>query len=361
MRAFCACPIDMVTSPRRFALLLISLAGSVYAAQCNATQGQQYINNGQLNQAVNEFTCLINQQPTEVEGYRGRIEAYVLLGRYSDAVRDYTSVLSFVNPVYPNVKQIILDGYTARLNTAPNDLPALKGYSFARWWYFDYPQAAQVLKSILAMVPDDPYATLFLGHSLLSSKNGKNQGRVELDAGIALAPSNPHVRFIVADAFTYGQKDPVRAFDEASLALAWGLNTPRVHAILAVSYEAFGQPLAAALERKICIDLAATHIDAAAALGPGQTVSLPLSAGQVYEIPVAVSAGQTLSIATSSRDFWDSILVVLAPDGTAVASSDDTNKYYAAVDWVAGVTATYRLRVTSFESASNGVLVVTRQ
>ncbi len=35
---------------------------------------------------------------TQVEGYRGRIEAELLLGRYSDAVGDYARVTAFVLP-----------------------------------------------------------------------------------------------------------------------------------------------------------------------------------------------------------------------------------------------------------------------
>ena len=70
--------------------------------------------------------------------------------------------------------------------------------------------------------------------------------------------------------------------------------------------------------------------------------------------------GETISIATSSRDFYDSILVLLAPDGTPVVGSDDENAYSAAIDWVAEETGTYRMLVTSFESINTGELIVTR-
>src|SRR5262245_55492209 len=51
--------------------------------QCTAEQGQLFIDTERYDRAIREFTCLINAQPTEVEGYRGRIEAELLLGRYS--------------------------------------------------------------------------------------------------------------------------------------------------------------------------------------------------------------------------------------------------------------------------------------
>ena len=89
-------------------------------------------------------------------------------------------------------------------------------------------------------------------------------------------------------------------------------------------------------------------------------MSLDIVPGRAFEIPIAVTAGQTITIATSSRDYWDTIAVLRAPDGTPVVSSDDENAYFAAFDWVAEETATYMLRVTFFESVNTGALVVAR-
>ena len=89
-------------------------------------------------------------------------------------------------------------------------------------------------------------------------------------------------------------------------------------------------------------------------------MTLDLVPGRTYEIPIAVNAGETISIATSSHDYWDTIVVLLAPDGTPVIGSDDDNAYFAAFDWVAAETGTYLLQVTFFESVNQGELVVTR-
>ena len=51
-------------------------------------QGQIYIDEGCYRDAIPEFTCVIEGQSTEVEDYRGRIEAELLLGRYSGTFRD---------------------------------------------------------------------------------------------------------------------------------------------------------------------------------------------------------------------------------------------------------------------------------
>lgn len=332
------------------------------AEPCSAEQGQLLIGAGRYTQAVRVFGCVIDGQPTEVEGYRGRIEAELLLGRYSDAVRDYARVNAFVVPVHPDAEQIIVAGYEARLDVAPHDVAALMGQSFAYWWFFDYPAAIHVTDDLLGVEPDNVYANLFRGSSRLLHGASRAAGIVDLDRAITLAPQSPDVRYIVADAYTYGYSpDPQRAFDEATLALNWGLDTPRIHAILASAYLAFGNLAAAAEEIEIHIQLVTTELVATSPLAAGSSMSLGLVPGRTYEIPLVATAGQTITIATSSKDFWDTILVLLAPDGTPILGSDDYKAYFAGFQWTAPAVGTYKLRVTSFEGVSTGTLVVSRK
>jgi len=263
--------------------------------------------------------------------------------------------------VHPDAQSTILAGYSARFAIAPDSISALTGASFANWWFFSYSQAIHLLNRLLDVAPDNVYGNLFRGSSRLLSGATRAQGVTDLDRAIGLAPSSPDVRFIVADAYTYGQPDPVRAFAEASFALNGGLDTPRIHAILAAAYQAFGNQAAAAVQIKIHIDQVTTQLITTSALGAGGSLSLDLVPGRTFEIPVVVNAGQTLSVATSSRDFYDTILVLLAPDGSPVVGTDDYVKYFAGLDWVASVSGTYRIRVTSFESVNTGVLAVTRK
>lgn len=331
-----------------------------HAAQCTAQQGQLLIDSGQYKQAINEFTCVIDAQPTAVEGYRGRIEAEILLGEYANAVRDYTRVTALVQPVHPDAEDIIMAGYAARLASAPDNIPALTGESFARWWFFDYVHAIHTLNHLLDLQPDNLYGNLFRGSSRMLSNSNKAKGMADLERAISLAPNSADVRFIVADAYTYGQPNPNRAFTEASLALNWGLDTPRIHAILATSYNAFGDQLAAADHIQTHIEFVTTELLTTSPIASGTSMNLDLVPGRTYEIPVTVTTGETISITTSSPDFWDSILVLFSPDGTPVLGSDDDNLYFAAFEYVATQTGTYRMQVTSFESVSTGELVVTR-
>ena len=330
------------------------------APNCTAEQGQAFIDMGSYEHAIHEFTCLVDAQPTEVEGYRGRIEAELLLGRYSDALADYGRVTAVVEPVHPDAHAIIRVGYADRLAIEPHDITALTGASFERWANFDYAQTLHLLEQLLDVDPNHPYGRLFRGSSrLLQGGPGpKVRGEADLARAIELAPESPDVRFIVADAYTYGMPDFERAFAEASLALSWGLDTARVNAILAAAYNVFGDLEAAATHIERHFELVTTESVTTSALPAGESLTLDLVPGRIYEIPIAVTAGETISIATSSKDYWDSIAVLLAPDGSPVVGSDDEIAYHAAFDWVAEETGTYLLKVAFFEAWNRGELVV---
>ena len=188
----------------------------------------------------------------------------------------------------------------------------------------------------------------------------KAKGIADIEKAITIAPANPHVRFIVADAFTYGVPDPQRAFDEASRALESGLDTPRVHAILGNSYNKFGNQAAAASEINKCIDLSIDDLLPAAPLAAGTTVDLNFVPDMAYDVPITVAAGETISISTDGIDYWDSIAVLLAPDGTPVLGSDDDNRYFAEFTYVAPAAGTYHMKVTFFEAVATGTMHITR-
>ena len=343
------------------ALLVVGPTNLARAQQpCTVEKGQNEIDQGQYKSAVKEFSCVIEAQPAEVDGYRGRIEAQLLLGVYSDALRDYGRVTVRVLPVHPDAASTILAGYAARLAADPENIPALTGASFARWWLFDYAGATHLLNDLLTLRPDDPYGNLFRGSSRLL-RGATNAGVRDLEYGIALAPESPDVHWIAGDAYTYGLPDPQRAFAEATLALGGGLDTPRVHAILASSYVAFGNRAAAAVHIERHFDLVTSEVASAPPMLAGDSQAVAIAPGRVVEIPIPAVAGETIAVATSSRDYWDTIAVLLAPDGTPVSGGDDDRSYFAAFEWPAAQTVTYRLRVTFFEALNSGLLLVSRK
>ena len=324
------------------------------------TSGQVSIEEGHYDRAILEFSDLIEAEPTEADGYRGRAEASLLLGRFADAYRDYAAITAFVRPVHPDALDTIDRDYGARLAAAAGSIPALTGAGFVQWAYFDYGQAVELLDALLEVRPDDVFATLFRGSARLLAGVMNGRAIADLERAIELAPDSADVHYIVADAYTYGLPDPERAFAEASIAMERGLETPRVRAILAAAQLAFGNDAAAATHIERHLELVTTELLSTAPLAAGASLSLGLAPGRVYDVPLPVTAGETISVATSSRDFVDTIAVLYGPDGTPLTGSDDTNAQFAAIATPATESGTYRLRTSSFEAVDTGVLTVIR-
>lgn len=337
-------------------------SSSTVCSTATLAKGQQQIDQAHYEDAIATFTCILTADPLVIDAYRGRVEAKLMLGRYSDAFQDYSRLTAVVLPVYPDAGDTVLASYDARLAAHPWNVAVLTGASFARWWQFDYSGSLPLLNRLLTLNPFNVYANLFRGSSRLLGGVNQAAGENDFTRAIQLAPSSAHVRYIVADGYTYGLSNPQRAFSEASLALQWGLDTPRVHAILASADLAFGNLSDAAYHFQRHIDLVTTDATDTDALAIGDEMTLDLAAGLTYEIPVAAIAGQKIHIETSSPsgEIGDTILVLLAPNGTPVTGNDDYIDYFAGLDWTAPATGTYLLRVTSFEGVSTGEMVVSR-
>src|SRR5262249_50826715 len=146
------------------------------ASQCTPAQGQLLIDAGRYKDAIREFSCVIAAEPTGVEGYRGRIEAELLLGRFADAAGDHARITAIVLPVHPDAHTTILDGYSARLTASPDDIAALTGASFARWWFFQYASALHLLDRLLDLRPNDLYGNLLRGSNRLLHGSNRAAG-----------------------------------------------------------------------------------------------------------------------------------------------------------------------------------------
>jgi tetratricopeptide (TPR) repeat protein len=340
-----------------------SEARTKVCAGASLTKGQQRIHQGRFQDAIAVFTCVIDAAPLTVDAYRGRAEAKLMLGRFSDAFRDYARLNAVVVPTNPNALADILASYDARLVTYPNSVPARTGAAFAHWTAYDFAGSLPHIDVLLSLNPNNIFANLFRGSDRLFLGVDIAGGIADFDYAIELAPRSPDVRFIVADGFTYAYRDSTRAFAEASLALEWGLDTPRIHAILASAYNDAGDIANSSYHLDRHMDLVTTQlVTLTSSLDENESVTVALAAGKTYAIPIPATAGDTISIATSSPsgEIWDSILVLYSPSGAPVNGSDDYVAYYAGLDWVAPESGTYTMWVTSFEGVSTGELLVSR-
>jgi hypothetical protein len=299
--------------------------------------------------------------PAALREYLRRAERALRRGRFSDAYAAYyRGITAHVLPVHRDVAETIYSGYASRLANRSPSKADLADAAFAHWAFSDYAGAVALLDKLLEHDPANLFATLFRGSSLVLGGLDHRRGLADLERAIALDPDSPDVRYVVADAYTYGAPNADRAFLEATLAFSRGLRTPRVHAILAFGRLARGEDRPAAAHIAAHIELVTTERLTAEPLAAGGSLSLDVVPGRVYHIPVPAVARTTISVSTSSDDFSDSIAVLLDPDGVPVAGSDDENESFAAIDCAAMVTGTFQLLATSFEAVDTGVLRVSR-
>ncbi len=330
--------------------------------QASSNAGQQLIDRGQLNKAYRYYSELIEEDPSNIEGYRGRIETLVLMRQYAHALADYARIVANVLPLQPDAIAQVLADYQNRLAQKPQDVPALSGGSFVHWCSFDYDTASALIDQLLIVRPKSPYGVLLRGSIRTLSGNDTAGGINDLEAALALDKWNPHVRFVVADAYTYGVPNASRAFWEASVAILLGLDTPRLRAILAASLFEFGFPELAAKELLRHINTVTQDTVTVSPLAEGDTYTLDLVPGRTFEIPIQATAGTTLSLVTDSPsgEVSDTIMVLLNSNGIAVTGNDDANGFYAAFEYQVPVSSTYKLLVTSFEAIGTGQITISR-
>lgn len=299
---------------------------------------------------------------TDLEAYVRRAEEELLSGRFAAAFATYRrGIVGFVIPVRPDAAAAIDAAYADQLARDGNSLRALKGASFGRWAFSDYAGAIELLDVVLSIEPQDVYGTLFRGSSRALQGTDVEAGLRDLEDALELAPDSPDVRYVIADAYAYGARpDLRRAFGEASLALDAGLDTPRVHAILAAAALATGDGASAGAHFARHLELVTTEVRASEPLVTGGSLALPVVPGRVWEVPLPLRSGATISVGTSSDAITDSIAVLLDPEGRPVTGGDDEAGAFAVVRHVAASDGTYGLRVASFEAVETGTLVVTR-
>lgn len=324
-------------------------------------QGQALLDAGDYRGAIAAFSCAAKAAPEALNAYRGRIEASLLSGAYADAVGDDTAIMIHVIPTTPDAFESMIADYESRLAGAPDNITLLAGLSFAQWWVSDYAAAIDTLDHILELDPDNRYATAFRGSSRYFNEEFED-GDADFARALELEPDNAHLQFVLADAYIYGAGDYANARIAALEANELGLHTPRLNMILATAYSAEGDEATAAQYFAEHIRSATTNMVQGDLLAAGEIVTLEFVPGRSYTIPLEVTAGETLTVNLDSpADGVDTMLVLVAPDGSLVAATDDVVDLNAGLEGVIiAEGGTYNLLIATFEGAGTGEVIVTR-
>ena len=248
-------------------------------------------------------------------GLPRRIEAQLLLGQYSNSFRTYARVTAVVTPVHPDAQSIILAGYAARLETAPNDIASAHGRELCSLGVLRLPGSHHCLDHLLDVEPTIHYG---LPVSRLEPAAQRPRGERRRCRSRLRSRSRPKVP-------TCDTSWPTPTPTACSIRSVLSPK-PRSRSKPGSTRPAFTRFSAAPIPRfETWRPQRPTSTDTSGSSPrsccrqphfPRASVDLDLPPGQTYDLPLVVSAGEKVSIVTSSHDYWDTILILLGLDGS---------------------------------------------
>ncbi len=294
--------------------LIFSMVSGTASAQdttCNLNSEEAYISRGrerwtdeEWEESIVDFNCALQINPQNMRALFSRGYAYAELREYTSAEADYNVVLA----------------------NNPNDSAALNNRGNIYSSRGEYERALADYDRSIELRNDEKFIPYY------------NRGSVYLELG-----------------------DYERALSDLNESLALNSGYDQAYLARGHVYRALGDNRSNAdwaeyvnLVRKRTIDR-----DAASAMR-GEV--LGMSEGSVFSIPFEAGAGQLVRVAANTKvgSELDPLLVVLAPDGTAVAADDDSGINLDAVArFTAPASGTYTLLVTHAGGGSEGEAVLT--
>jgi tetratricopeptide (TPR) repeat protein len=331
---------------------------------------EDLLTEGAYEDALIGFSCALEQNPLNLDAHRGLIEVLLLTGAYSDAMLAYAAIKVQVIPSISDAMQQILDYYETSLESQPDNIHLLTGYSFAEWYNFNPETAMLHLEHILELEPNNLYGLVVRGNNHFFM-NEQEAGEADFASALELVPESADVYFMMADGYLYGLGNLELALEAVSRAAELGLDTPRTDAIFATCYFYLGE-----IDRSL--PYYASHIQRTTletiegeSLNSGQEMTIYIMPGQSYLIPVEASTDETLIITVSSAildtgemgvyNEVDSIMLLLDPDGEIVTGNDDNEGLNAGFEYSVSEAGTYTLLLGTFEGAGLGEIVLSRQ
>ncbi|MBK8022659.1 MAG: tetratricopeptide repeat protein [Chloroflexi bacterium] len=365
-----------------------------------ASLGDAYLLDGQLLAAITFYRFANNTSPNleesnsitdehqaardaAVEAAPEDVNAHFLRAAYlwtlaldDEALADYEAILE-IEPDYAEVLALqgsshaylgdtaqaeVIWRQAMEVNSGNAHVPA-----FIAWTALNVGQEALVeehFAQALALDPNDPYVLFALADSLDAVGDYEAEIEVLQAINLPLSPLTmaPTIRLGAAYLNLGDKVRAARWFDEAA---EFGEDQPSILYDVAFAYAGIDDDAAAgylyrytrAIERERGSDKI---------IKIGDPLLIAIIRGRVFRLVFRADQGQALSLSVASSDTLDPLIVLLDPDGEAIAFSDDAdpdNDDYSSLieGWVAPADGLYTLVVTHAFLGSEGeteVLIV---
>ena len=172
-------------------------------------RGNAYLNKGNLAQAISDYNQAIGINPNDAIAYYNRGNVYFKQGNYDQAISDYTQAIG-INPNYADAYKERGVAYFSKteydktildLNRAieinPNDFTAYSGRFYVYLTEENYTQAISDFNKVIELNPGDTKNYLIMGNAFNQAayglyKKGKNleEGIKLIDKALEKSPNN---------------------------------------------------------------------------------------------------------------------------------------------------------------------------
>lgn len=204
--------------------------------------------------AVFQYDCALEIDPNLSEAYLGRGMAYILLRDFREGGRDLTSAVTLSGQVDEDYVGAQIAQIEALLAVSPQDVSLMTILGYWHWWSADDDAALATYDQILALEPDNVFAHLYRGSSLMYMGQTRAAGR-SFDQAIRLDGQNDTVYSVMAQT----QRN-TRNYDDMLIsmtrALALQPADPVYYATRADAYRFLGNFSAALTDYERALDIA---------------------------------------------------------------------------------------------------------
>jgi tetratricopeptide (TPR) repeat protein len=371
--------------------------------------------------AIDSFTCAIQADSTNYAAYLGRFQAALLAGRYAMAVNDANTVKDYAPDLFDTTitdysltlsadssdvntymlravlnwsqanDQLVLDDCDRIIQLDPQNAFAYLFRGSSNQYLGDRLTPPADFTQAVNLDPDNADIYALIGSTYVQTGDTIN-AMMNLDRAIQIDPANARSYYFRGLVYM-GEINYTQAITEFTRAIelepqyldpyydrGWTYarqgdypaaisDFDRVITINAqfqwgylgrgVVYELSGNPQAALLDYLAYVRLNELENIAGQPLAPGVPVTLDMTDGRVYALPLSVQAGQIVDITASSpNDRADPLIVLVGTDGTtALAGNDDEviGDFTAAIhDFSVPANGTYTLLVTHSDGGNQG-------
>lgn len=384
-------------------------------------QGEASYASGDNAAAIDSFTCAIQADSTNYHAYLGRFQAALLAGRYAMAVNDANAVKDYAPDLFDDTladysltlnadgssvhtymlrallywtqaeDERVLEDCERIIELDPQNAFAYLFRGSSNQYLGDRLTPPADFTQAVLLDPDNADIYALIGSTYVQTGDTIN-AMMNLDRAIQIDPANARSYYfrglVYMDETNYTEAlaeftraielepqylDPyydrgwtharqgdypqaISDFDQVLMINAqfqWG------YLGRGVVYELSGNPQAAVRDYLAYVQLNELENIAGQPLTPGVPVTLEMTDGRVYTLPLSAQAGQIVDITASSpNDRADPLIVLVGTDGiTALAGNDDEviGDFTAAIhDFSVPANGTYTLLVTHSDGGNQG-------